>query len=253
MAHHFQNLTGQRITRSATIALRHNAQWVYKDFFSDILADKKIIIFGLPGAFTPTCSSSHLPRYEQLFDSFTANGIDEIWCLSVNDTFVMNAWAQHQGVSKVKMLPDGNATIVRLLGMDVLKEDLGFGPRAWRFSMMLDDATVKHHFIEDPSSSALDPFALSDADTMLKALNPLAIKPADILLFTKTDCPFCLEIKQRLAQADIPFTELPLADNLRNAALRSLLGSGHEHTVPLAFINGNLCHGVTQIRSTLAI
>lgn len=251
MTNQFNSLTGTKINQTATVPIRLAGQWHQKDFQTDVLQGKKVIIFGLPGAFTPTCSSAHLPRYEQLYDTFKEQGIDEVWCLSVNDTFVMNAWAEHQGVSKVKMLPDGNGSITRLLGMTTPKTELGFGDRAWRFSILINNGVVEQHFIENPDSKAADPFEVSDADTMLHAINAVASKPIDVMVFTKTDCPFCLELKNALKTSNTPHTEVVLPDSSRNATLRAILGSNAYHTVPLAFINGTPVQGTQPIKKAL--
>lgn len=138
----------------------------------DIFGGKKLVVFGLPGAFTPTCSSTHAPGYEAHYDEFKALGIDEIYCLSVNDAFVMKKWADDLGVSKVKMLPDGNADFTRGVGMLVKKENLGFGDRSWRYSMLVEDGVITQVFAEDGYSDncETDPFEVSDAETMLAYL-----------------------------------------------------------------------------------
>lgn len=138
----------------------------------EIFGGKKVIVFSLPGAFTPTCSSNHLPRYEELYDEFKALGIDEIYCLSVNDAFVMFNWAKQLGITKVKMLPDGNGEFTRKMGMLVDKSNLGFGYRSWRYSMLVNDGKIEKIFIEPGYSDncPTDPFEVSDADTMLAYL-----------------------------------------------------------------------------------
>jgi thioredoxin-dependent peroxiredoxin len=138
----------------------------------DIFAGKRVVLFSLPGAFTPTCSTSHLPRYEELYDEFKSLGIDSIVCLSVNDAFVMYQWGKHQGASKVFLLPDGNGDFTRKMGMLVNKDNLGFGMRSWRYSMVVDDGKIEKVFVEPDfgDSCATDPFEVSDADTMLAYL-----------------------------------------------------------------------------------
>lgn len=138
----------------------------------EIFSGKKIVLFGLPGAFTPTCSSTHTPGYETKYDELRSLGVDEVYCLSVNDAFVMKQWADKLGVTKVKMLPDGNAAFTRGMGMLVRKEDLGFGERSWRYSMVVDDGVITKLFIEPGFSDnyPTDPFEVSDADTMLTYL-----------------------------------------------------------------------------------
>ena len=136
---------------------------------NEIFAGKKVVVFGLPGAFTPTCSSTHAPGFEAKYDEFKKLGIDEVYCLSVNDAFVMKNWADKLGVTKVKMLPDGNAAFTSKMGMLVKKEDLGFGERSWRYSMLVDNGIIKKIFSENGFSDnhPTDPFEVSDADTML--------------------------------------------------------------------------------------
>ena len=138
----------------------------------EIFAGKKVVVFGLPGAFTPTCSTTHAPGYEMAYDEFKKLGIDEVYCLSVNDAFVMKNWADKLGIEKVKMLPDGNAAFTKAMGMLVKKEDLGFGDRSWRYSMFVDDGIIKKLFVEDGFSDnhPTDPFEVSDAGTMLTYL-----------------------------------------------------------------------------------
>ena len=139
---------------------------------ADIFGGKKVIVFSLPGAFTPTCSSNHLPRYDELYDEFKAQGIDEIVCVSVNDTFVMFKWGREQGNKNIFLLPDGNAEFTRKMGMLVDKSNLGFGMRSWRYSMLVNDGAIEKMFVEPDfgDNCPTDPFEVSDADTMLAYL-----------------------------------------------------------------------------------
>jgi len=138
----------------------------------DIFGGKRVVVFSLPGAFTPTCSSTHLPRYEELYDEIKAQGIDDIICLSVNDAFVMFQWGKAQGAEKVFLLPDGNGEFTRKMGMLVDKSNLGFGLRSWRYSMVVNDLQIEKIFIEPDfgDNCPTDPFEVSDADTMLAFL-----------------------------------------------------------------------------------
>jgi peroxiredoxin len=138
----------------------------------DIFAGKKVIVFSLPGAFTPTCSSSHLPRYDELYEEFKAQGVDEIICVSVNDAFVMFKWGKELGNQNIFLLPDGNGEFTRKMGMLVDKSNLGFGMRSWRYSMLVNDCKVEKIFVEPGFSDNCesDPFEASDADTMLAYL-----------------------------------------------------------------------------------
>ncbi|MDA0266499.1 MAG: peroxiredoxin [Cyanobacteria bacterium] len=138
----------------------------------DIFGGKKVVVFSLPGAFTPTCSSNHLPRYEELYDEFKAQGVDTIICLSVNDAFVMFQWGLKIGAKNVFLLPDGNGEFTRKMGMLVDKSNLGFGMRSWRYSMLVNDGAIEKMFVEPDfaDNAGGDPFEVSDADTMLAYL-----------------------------------------------------------------------------------
>jgi peroxiredoxin (alkyl hydroperoxide reductase subunit C) len=149
----------------------------------DIFGGRKVVVFALPGAFTPTCSSTHLPRYEELYDEFKALGVDDIYCVSVNDAFVMFQWSKSIGAKNVKMLPDGNGEFTRKMGMLVNKENLGFGMRSWRYAMVVEDGVIQKMFIEPDfgDNCPTDPFEVSDADTVLawmKGEQAPAEKPA---------------------------------------------------------------------------
>ncbi len=142
---------------------------------SELFKGKNIVVLALPGAFTPTCSSTHLPGFEAKYEALKDQGIDEVYCLSVNDAFTMFQWAKHLEISKVKMLPDGNGDFTRLMGMLVKKENLGFGDRSWRYSMHVVDGEIKQLFAEPGlmDNCPDDPFGVSDVDTMLDYLKSL--------------------------------------------------------------------------------
>ncbi|MFT5606902.1 MAG: peroxiredoxin [Parvicella sp.] len=138
----------------------------------DMFKNKNVVLFALPGAFTPTCSSTHLPRYEELFSEFTAQGVDDIYCLSVNDAFVMFQWGRQIGAEKVKLIPDGSGEFSRKMGMLVDKSNLGFGMRSWRYAMLVNDNNIEKLFVEPEyaDNCRTDPFMVSDADTVLSYL-----------------------------------------------------------------------------------
>lgn len=138
----------------------------------EIFKGRKVVVFGLPGAFTPTCSSTHLPRFEELHQQLIDEGIDEVVCVSVNDAFVMYQWGRNLGATNVTLLPDGNAEFTEKLGMLVSKTNLGFGARSWRYSMLVEDGEIVEQFVEAGKGDDVegDPFEVSDADTMLKAI-----------------------------------------------------------------------------------
>ncbi len=139
---------------------------------SDIFKGKNVVLFALPGAFTPTCSSTHLPGYEKQYKDFKKLGVDQVICLSVNDAFTMFQWANSQKVKNVFMLPDGNGDFTNKMGMLVKKTNLGFGDRSWRYSMHVVNGVIKKMFIEKgfKDNAKNDPFEVSDADTMLAYL-----------------------------------------------------------------------------------
>ncbi len=139
---------------------------------SEVFSGRKVVVLSLPGAFTPTCSSTHVPGYEAHYEELKSCGVDDVYCVSVNDAFTMFQWGKHLGVDKVKLLPDGNGEFTRGMGMLVKKENLGFGDRSWRYSMLVEDGKVQKIFIEagKEDNCATDPFEVSDADTMLNYL-----------------------------------------------------------------------------------
>ncbi len=160
-------------TRVCNDALDDPNPFEWKDVTTqDIFQGQKIVLFALPGAFTPTCSTSHLPGYEELYDEFRAQGVDRIICLSVNDAFVMFQWGKNLGAKNVFLLPDGNGEFTRKMGMLVEKENLGFGMRSWRYSMYVEDCEIKKSFVEQGFEDNVDqdPFEVSDAQTMLTYL-----------------------------------------------------------------------------------
>lgn len=149
----------------------------------DLFAGKRVVVFSLPGAFTPTCSTSHLPRYEELYDEIKAQGVDAVICISVNDAFVMFQWGKQQGATNVFLLPDGNGEFTRKMGMLVDKSNLGFGMRSWRYSMVVNDRKIEKIFIENEygDNCPTDPFEVSDADTMLAYLKSVKVsEPAPV-------------------------------------------------------------------------
>jgi peroxiredoxin len=136
---------------------------------ADLFAGKRVVVFSLPGAFTPTCSTYQLPGYDSKFEEFQALGIDEVYCLSVNDSFVMNAWFKQQEIKNVKPIPDGSGEFTYAMGMSVNKANLGFGFRSWRYAMVVNDGEIEQLF-EEPGkvgNCPVDPYEMSDPDTVL--------------------------------------------------------------------------------------
>ena len=171
MSTHVPDVTFKTRVRDESIGGDNPFKW-YDLTTDELFANKKVVVFSLPGAFTPTCSTSHLPRYEALYDEFKALGVDEIVCISVNDAFVMYQWGLKQNRENVFLLPDGNGEFTRKMGMLVDKSNLGFGMRSWRYSMYVDNKEIKKVFKEAGfnDNCPTDPFEVSDADTMLEYL-----------------------------------------------------------------------------------
>uniref|UniRef100_A0A0G4F4K1 Thioredoxin domain-containing protein n=1 Tax=Chromera velia CCMP2878 TaxID=1169474 RepID=A0A0G4F4K1_9ALVE len=138
----------------------------------DVFKGRRVVVFSLPGAFTPTCSSAHLPKYEELYDEIGDLGVDGIYCMSVNDAFVMNAWKKDQKVNKINFVPDGSGTFTEAMGMLVDKDNLGFGKRSWRYSMVVKDGVIEKMFVEPgfQDNAPDDPYEVSDAETMTEYL-----------------------------------------------------------------------------------
>ena len=236
----FESKEGQRVP-SVTFRTRDGHEWV--DVKSDDLFNgRTVVVFSLPGAFTPTCSSSHVPRFNELAGVFKANGVDEIVCISVNDAFVMNEWKQTQDAHNLTFIPDGNGAFTQGMGMLVDKDELGFGKRSWRYAMLVKDGVVKKQFIEPDVPG--DPFVVSDADTMLAYINPDARKPHDTLIFSRDGCPFCAKAKGMLEEAGMEYTEVKLGRHVPLKAIRAATGRDR---VPQIFIDGQYIGGADDL------
>jgi glutaredoxin-like protein len=239
-----QNRAGQPVP-NVTFRTRRDHEWV--DVTSDdVFKGKTVVVFALPGAFTPTCSSTHVPRYNQLAPALKRHGVDEVVCVSVNDAFVMNEWREEQKADNITFLPDGNGDFSRGMGMLVGKEDLGFGERSWRYSMLVKDGVIDKMFIEPDVPG--DPFEVSDADTMLDYIAPGASKPLDVTVFTREGCPFCARAKGMLHDAGIDFDELVLNRDYSEATLRAVAGAS---MVPQVYINGEHIGGSDDLEAYL--
>ena len=236
----FPNFQGKRVP-DVTFRVRENDEWKSVTT-ADLFAGKNVVVFSLPGAFTPTCSSTHLPRYNELAPAFKANGIDAILCVSVNDTFVMNEWAKDQEASNITLVPDGNGDFTNGVGLLVDKSDLGFGKRSWRYSMLVRDGVIEKQFIEPQKPG--DPFEVSDADTMLAYINPSAKKPDQVAIFTREGCGFCAKAKALLTDLGYDYAEIPLPHNTRSRVIGAVTG---QLTVPQIFINGEYVGGAEQL------
>ncbi len=237
----FESKEGSRVPE-VNFRVRENNDWTDWST-SKLFAGKKVVVFALPGAFTPTCSSTHLPRYNDLYPQFKEAGIDAIYCLSVNDTFVMNAWKETQEAENITFIPDGNGDFTDKIGALVDKSDIGFGKRTWRYSMLVNDGVIEKMFIE-PNKPG-DPFEVSDADTMLDFVKPGAARPKEATIFTKPGCPHCARAKDLLKSKGVSFKEI---EGVRTSSLRSMGGAG---TYPLVFVGGERVGGADELEKFL--
>ncbi len=148
---------------------RENGEFVNRKS-AELFDGKRVVVFSLPGAFTPTCSAYQLPGFEEKYDDFIGSGIDAIYCISVNDGFVMNAWALDQKISSVTLIPDGNAYFTRSMGMLVTKSNLGFGSRSWRYAMVVDNGVIEKLFVEDGQrdNADADPYEKTTPENVLE-------------------------------------------------------------------------------------
>lgn len=165
------NVTFRTRVRDESVGGDNPFRW--QDVTTDeYFGGKRVVLFSLPGAFTPTCSTFQLPGFENNADKFKAQGIDEIYCMSVNDSYVMNKWAASQDLKNVKVIPDGHAIFTRQMGMLVEKEPEGFGPRSWRYAAIINDGVVEAWF-EEPGrrdNADTDPYGETSPEAVMKVL-----------------------------------------------------------------------------------
>ena len=240
----FKNIEGQRVP-DVTFRTRQGHEWVDRTS-ADVFGGRTVVLFSLPGAFTPTCSSSHVPRYNQLVPSFREQGVDDVICVSVNDAFVMDEWQRAQGADRVVFLPDGNGDFSAGMGLLVDKADLGFGKRSWRYSMLVRDGVIEKMFIEPDEPG--DPFHVSDADTMFEHIAPGVSKPHDVTVFSRPGCPFCARAKGMLTDAGIEYEELVLNRDYTDRTLRAVADAT---AYPQVFIDGKLVGGSDDLERWL--
>lgn len=232
---------GQRVP-NVTFPIRVDDEW-QKVSSDDVFKNKTVVLFALPGAFTPTCSSQHLPRFNELADVLKANGVDSVVCLSVNDPFVMETWKQDQHAENVYFLPDGNGEFSEGMGLLVDKSDIGLGKRSWRYSMLVKDGLIQKMFIEPEEPG--DPFEVSDADTMLNYVNPKACTPPRITFFSKPGCAYCARARKMLVEKGLRFEEIELGSHdISYSSLQAVSGSG---TTPQVYIDGQHIGGADEL------
>ena len=234
------NSEGRRVPQ-VTFRTRRNGQW--KDVATEqVFNGRTVVVFALPGAYTPTCSSSHLPRYNELAPAFQEVGVDEIAVVSVNDAFVMSEWQKDQNAPNITFLPDGNGDFSAAMGMLVDKRDLGFGKRSWRYSMLVRDGIVEKMFIEPEKEG--DPFEVSDADTMLHYIAPQVKAPEPVVIFAKEGCPHCARAKAMLEANGLVYEQVTIGGGITYSTVRAVSGWG---TTPQVFIGGKLIGGADDL------
>lgn len=237
----FANREGQRVP-DITFRLRRDGAW-YERTSQEIFGGRNVVVFALPGAFTPTCSSAHVPRYDELAADFRARGIDEIVCVSVNDAFVMDAWQADQRAENLTFLPDGNGELTDAMGLLVDKSNIGFGPRSWRYSMLVRDGVIEKMFIEADVEG--DPFDVSDADTMLAHLGAAAEKRHDIALISRAGCGHCVRARRMLDELGLTYDEV-------EASPRRLRAFAGATSTPQVFVDGKSIGGADELAAWLA-
>ena len=240
-----KNSEGRKVPQ-VTFRTRRDGQWV--DITTEqLFKGRSVIVFALPGAYTPTCSSTHLPRYNELAATFTRLGIDAIVCLSVNDGFVMSEWQKDQNAPNVTFIPDGNGEFTAAMGMLVDKSNLGFGKRSWRYSMLVRDGVIEKQFIEPEKDG--DPFEVSDADTMLAYIAPREKAPEPAVIFSKPGCPHCARAREILERNAVVYEEIVLGKGVTLSTVRAVSGRG---TTPQVFIGGRHIGGADDLEAHFA-
>jgi peroxiredoxin/glutaredoxin len=212
----------------------------------DLFADRRVIVFALPGAFTPTCSTAHVPGYVALLGEFKATGIEEVICLSVNDPYVMKAWQQSEKAQGIRFVADPFGQLTEAMGMTVDHRESLLGTRSWRYSMLVEDGTIRKMFIEPEEGD--DPFKVSDAQTMLRHLQPNRKILGPVLVLARHGCPYCQRAKALLNERNIPFDAVHLGEEL---TMRGVQAASRSTTVPQIFIDGHLVGGSDQLVSFL--
>jgi peroxiredoxin/glutaredoxin len=213
----------------------------------ELFGGRRVIVFALPGAFTPTCSTAHVPGYVALLKDFKEAGIDDVVCLSVNDPYVMEAWQRSEKAQGVHFVADPFAEFTKAMGMAIDHRDAFLGTRSWRYSMLVDDGKIEKMFIEPDVPG--DPFEVSDAETLLKYVRPDRKSLGPVLMLARHGCPFCAKAKTLLEERNITYDAIYLGEELTMQGVKAASGAA---TVPQVFIDGKLVGGSEQLGKFLA-
>jgi glutathione-dependent peroxiredoxin len=212
----------------------------------ELFAGRRVILFALPGAFTPTCSTAHVPGYVALLKEFKDAGIDDVLCLSVNDPFVMEAWQRSEKAEGIHFVADPFAEFTRAMNMAIDHSDALLGTRSWRYSMVVNDGTIEKMFSEPDVPG--DPFEVSDAETMLKYLRPGRKPIGPVLMLARHGCAFCAKAKSMLEEHGVAFDAVYLGDELTMQGVKAASGRAK---VPQVFVDGKLIGGSDQLAQFL--
>jgi peroxiredoxin/glutaredoxin len=213
----------------------------------ELFANRRVVVFALPGAFTPTCSTAHVPGYVARLKDFKHAQIDDVVCLSVNDPFVMDAWQQSEKAAGIHFVADPFGEFTQAMGMAVDHRDIGLGLRSWRYSMLVTRGTIEKMFIEPDVAG--DPFEVSDAETLLRYLRPNSSNTETALMLARHGCPHCHRAKQLLNERGISFEAVHLGDELTMQGVHAAAGAV---TVPQVFIAGKLIGDGQKLSQYLA-
>jgi peroxiredoxin/glutaredoxin len=212
----------------------------------DLFAGQTVAMFALPGAFTPTCSTRHVPRFAELAPALQAAGVDEIVCLAVNDPWVMDAWAKQEDARSIRFVADATGAFTRALGMLVDKGVLG--PRSRRYSMLIRNGVIEKAFVEPDEPG--DPYTVSDADTLLRYLRPDAEELAPVALFARRTCPFCQRALRRLDEHGLDYEVIWVGEN--GVSMQGVLAVSGASTVPQVFVGGRRIGGSEALERWLS-
>lgn len=235
---------GQRVPATELAEMR-NGKAVRIDS-NDLFRGRRVIVFALPGAFTPTCSTAHVPGYVAHLKDFKEAGIDDVVCLSVNDPFVMEAWQQSEKAQGIHFVADPFAEFTREMGMSIDNRDAFLGTRSWRYSMLVNDGNIEKMFVERDVPG--DPFEVSDAETMLKYLRPNHQSLGPVLMLARHGCQYCAKAKSMLEERGIAFDAVYLGEDLTMQGVKAASGTAK---VPQVFIAGKLVGGADRLAEFL--
>lgn len=238
------SLEGQRVPRVDLAEMDDGKVRIVSS--DELFRARRVILFALPGAFTPTCSTAHVPGYMALLYEFKAAGIAEVICLSVNDPYVMQAWQQSEKAQGLHFLADPYAEFTKAMGMDIEHRESLLGTRSWRYSMLVDDGVIEKMFIEPQEGD--DPFEVSNAETMLEYLRPNLKVIGPVLVLARHGCPYCQRAKALLQERGISFDAVYVGEGLTMQGVKAASGRA---TVPQVFIAGRLVGGSDQLAEFL--